>query len=283
VLHPEIIDFWIDTNYSERGYIKVSTMFVDSHAHLDMVQFDSDRDEVIERALAADVRHVVTVGIDVKSSRKAIALTKRYPSVFATVGVHPHSADNAQKDDLRQIASMCSEKKVVAIGEIGLDFYRNLSSRHNHMDVFKQQLEIAVSCELPVVIHDRDAHDEVLKVLSSFKGNESKGVIHCFSGDHSLAEAFINMGYCISIPGTVTFPGASLIHDVVVGLPIERMLLETDSPFLSPVPYRGRRNEPCHVIHTAQKVAEIKGIPLEEVARQTSRNVGHLFGIPSLI
>jgi TatD DNase family protein len=256
-------------------------MFVDSHAHLDMLQFDPDRDEVIERALAADVRQVITVGIDVKSSRKAIALTKRYPPVFATVGVHPHSADNAQRDDLRQIASMGTEKKIVAIGEIGLDFYRNLSSRHNQMEIFKRQLELAVSCDLPVVIHDRNAHDEVLKVLSSFKRDESKGIIHCFSGDRSLAEAFIEMGYFISIPGTVTFPGVSLIHDVVVGIPLDRMLLETDSPFLSPVPYRGKRNEPCRVIHTAQKVAEIKGVPLGEVARQTSRNVGQLFGLPS--
>jgi len=255
-------------------------MFIDSHAHLDMEQFDSDRDEVIRRALSADVGQVVTVGIDVSSSLKAISLTESYPPVFAAVGIHPHNADVADREGLKRIESISAEKKVVAIGEIGLDFYRNLSSRDNQSKRFKQQLDIAMRCNLPVVVHSREAHEEVSEILSSFERDGSRGVIHCFSGDIELAEAFIEMGYFISIPGTVTFTNASIMHEVVAGIRLETMLLETDSPFLSPIPYRGRRNEPSRVVHIAQKVADIRGITLEEVATRTSENSRQLFGLP---
>lgn len=255
-------------------------MFIDSHAHLDMEQFDSDRDEVIQRALSADVGQVVTVGIDVRSSLKAISLAENYPPVFAAVGIHPHNADVVDRKDLKRIESISAEKKVVAIGEMGLDFYRNLSSRDNQRKRFKQQLDIAMRCNLPVVVHAREAHEEVLEILSSFEGGGLRGVIHCFSSDIGLAEAFIEMGYFISIPGTVTFANASLMHEVVAAIPLDTMLLETDSPYLSPIPYRGRRNEPSRVVHTAQKVADIRGITLDEVAIQTSKNARRLFGLP---
>ena len=255
-------------------------MLIDSHAHLDMEQFDPDRDKVIQRALSADVGQMVTVGIDVNSSLKAISMAESYPSVFAAVGIHPHNADLADRQDLKRIESISAERKVVAIGEIGLDFYRNLSSRNNQRKHFKQQLDIAMRCNLPVVVHAREAHEEVLEILSSFDGSGSRGVIHCFSGDINLAEAFIEMGYFISIPGTVTFKNAGLIHEVVAGIPLDTMLLETDSPFLSPNPYRGRRNEPSLVVHIAQKVADIRGITLEEVATRTSENSRQLFGLP---
>lgn len=255
-------------------------MLIDSHAHLDMEQFDPDRDEVIQRALSAGVGQVITVGIDVNSSLKAISLTEDYPPVFAAVGIHPHNADAADREDLRRIESISAEKKVVAIGEIGLDFYRNLSSRDNQRKRFKHQLDIAMRSNLPVVVHAREAHEEVLEMLSTFKGDGSRGVIHCFSGDIGLARAFIEMGYLISLPGTVTFKNASLMHEVAAGIPLDAMLIETDSPFLSPIPYRGKRNEPCRVVHTAQKVAELRGITLEEVAAQTSENARQLFGLP---
>jgi TatD DNase family protein len=255
-------------------------MFIDSHAHLDMGEFDSDRDEVIQRALSADVRQVITVGIDASSSLKAISLTENYEPVFAAVGIHPHNADVADKKDLKQIESLCVEKKVVAIGEIGLDFYRNLSSRHNQKKYFKQQLDIAMRCNLPVVIHSREAHDDVLEILSLFEGSGLNGVIHCFSGGIDLAEAFIKMGYVISVAGTITFAEASPVHEVVAGIPPDRILIETDSPFLSPIPYRGRRNEPGRVVHTAQKVADIRGISLEEAAARTSHNARQLFRLP---
>ena len=254
-------------------------MLIDSHAHLDMEAFAKDRDQVIDRALSIDVRHIITVGIDIRSSISAVKLTKSYPSVFASVGIHPHNADNTDKNDLKQIKLIAAQEKVVAIGEIGLDFYRNLSSKRKQIEIFKQQLDIAISLDLPVIIHDREAHEETLKILSSFNGTESKGVIHCFSGDYNLAKTFIHMGYYISIPGTVTFKDASQVQDVAVRVPLNRMLLETDAPFLSPVPCRGKRNEPCLVIHTAQKIAELREISSEEVGRQTSKNTCRLFNI----
>ena len=256
-------------------------MLIDSHAHLDMEKFDSDRDQIIDRALSVDVKQIITVGIDIKSSIRAVKLAKSYSSIFASVGIHPHNADNTDKNDLKQIPLIATQEKIVAIGETGLDFFRNRSSRQKQVELFKQQLDIAISLDLPIVIHDREAHEEILKILLSFNRNGFKGVIHCFSGDYNLAKTFIDMGYYISIPGTVTFKNASQIQDVAVRVPLNRMLLETDAPFLAPVPYRGKRSEPCHVIHTAQKVAKLRGISFEEVAMQTSKNTCQLFSIPS--
>ena len=254
-------------------------MLIDSHAHLDMKQFDSDRDQVIDRAVSVDVGHIITVGIDIISSQNAVKLTTRYPSIFATIGIHPHNADNVNKNDLEQITLMAQHDKIIAIGEIGLDFFRNRSTRKNQIEVFTQQLAIAISLNLPVVIHDREAHTETVNILSSFKRNELRGVIHCFSGDCKLAKTFINMGYYISIPGTVTFNNASQTQDVVRRIPLNRLLLETDAPFLTPIPYRGKRNEPSYIIHTAQKIAKLRGISFEEISYQTSKNVCELFNL----
>jgi len=254
-------------------------MLIDSHAHLDMKQFDSDRDQVIDRALSADVRHIITVGIDIKSSLNAVKLTTHYPSIFATAGIHPHNADNANKNDLEQIALIAQQDKIIAIGEIGLDFFRNRSARQNQIEVFTQQLDLAISLNLPVVIHDREAHTETVNILSSFKRNGLHGMIHCFSGDYKLAHTFIKMGYYISIPGTVTFNNASQIQDVVRRVPLNKLLLETDAPFLTPLPHRGKRNEPSYIVHTAQKIANLRGISFEEISYQTSKNVCELFNL----
>jgi TatD DNase family protein len=254
-------------------------MLIDSHAHLDMKQFDSDRDGVIDRAVSADVRHIITVGIDIKSSRNALNLTTHYPSIFATAGIHPHNADNANKDDLEHIELIAQHDKIIAIGEIGLDFFRNRSARQNQIEVFTQQLSIAISLDLPVVIHDREAHTETVNILSSFKQNELHGMIHCFSGDYELAKTFINLGYYISISGTVTYNNAGQIQDVAKRVSLNRLLLETDAPFLTPIPFRGKRNEPSYIIHTAQKIARLRGISFEEVSYQTSKNVCQLFNL----
>ena len=254
-------------------------MLIDSHAHLDMKQFDSDRYQVIDRALSADVRHIITVGIDIKSSLNAVKLTTHYPPIFATIGIHPHNADNANNNDLEQIALIAQQDKIIAIGEIGLDFFHNRSARQKQIEVFTQQLAIAISLDLPVVIHDREAHTNTLNILSSFKKSGLKGMIHCFSGDYNLAKTFIDMGYYISIPGTVTFNNASQIQDVARRVPLNRMLLETDAPFLAPTPYRGKRNEPSYIIHTAQKIAKLRGISFEEISYQTSKNVCQLFNL----
>ena len=257
-------------------------MLIDAHAHLDMKHFDPDRDQVIERALSANVRHIITVGIDIFSSLHALKLTRTYPSVFASIGIHPHNANHGNDNDLEQIALIAKQEKIVAIGETGLDFYRNRSPREKQKKLFEQQLEIAISLDLPVVIHDRQAHTETLKILSSFKKNRLTGMIHCFSGDYNLAETFINMGYYISIPGTVTFNNASQIQDVVRRVPLDRLLLETDAPFLTPTPYRGKRNEPSYIIQTAQEVAKLKGISFGEISYQTSKNVYRLFNLSFL-
>ena len=254
-------------------------MLIDSHAHLDMKQFDSDRDQVIDRALSADVKHIITVGIDIKSSRNALHLTTHYPSIFATIGIHPHNADNTNNNDLEQIALIAQHDKIIAIGEIGLDFFRNRSARQKQIEVFTQQLAIAMSIDFPVVIHDREAHTETLKILSSFKRNGLHGMIHCFSGDYKLAKTFIDMGYYISISGTVTYNNARQTQDVARKIPLNRLLLETDAPFLAPTPYRGKRNEPSYLIHTAQKIAKLRGISFEEISYQTSKNVCQLFNL----
>jgi TatD DNase family protein len=254
-------------------------MLIDSHAHLDMKQFDSDRDQVIDRALSADIKYIITVGIDIRSSRNALNLTTHYPSIFATAGIHPHNADNANKNDLEQITLLAQHDKIIAIGEIGLDFFRNRSARQNQIEVFTQQFAVAISLDLPVVIHDREAHAETVNILSSFKQNGLHGMIHCFSGDYKLAKTFINMGFYISIPGTVTFNNASQTQDVVKRVPLNRLLLETDAPFLAPTPYRGKRNEPSYIVHTAQKIAKLRGISFEEVSYQTSKNVCQLFNL----
>ena len=254
-------------------------MLIDSHAHLDMEEFDPDRDRVIDTALSSGIKRIITIGIDVESSIAGIKLAQAYPSVLATVGIHPHNADNATREDLAQIPLLSDNKKVVGIGEIGLDFYRDRSSRENQIDLFKQQLEIAMSLDLPVVIHARESHSDILKTLSSFKKHSLTGVIHCFSGDYDLAKEYIAKGYYISIPGTVTYKNADQIKDVAGRVPLERMLLETDSPFLAPVPYRGKRNEPSYIMNTALEVARIRGIPLEEVSDQTTRNVCKLFNL----
>lgn len=252
-------------------------MLIDSHAHLDMKRFDFDRGQVVERALSANVGYIITVGIDISSSRNAIKLTKTYPSVFASIGIHPHNADNVNKDDLEQLSLMAKQEKIVAIGETGLDFYRNRSSREKQKKLFEQQLEIAVSLDLPVVIHDRQAHTETAKVLSAFRRNRLTGMIHCFSGDWNLAKTFIDMGYYISISGTVTFRNARQIQDVVKRVPLNRMLIETDAPFLAPSFYRGKRNEPSYINYTAKEVADLRGISFEEVAHHTTKNACQLF------
>jgi len=257
-------------------------MLIDSHTHLDMEEFDPDRDKVIDIAASVGVKRIITVGIDVKSSIAGIKLTQTYPSIFATVGIHPHNADISTKEDFEQISLLVNNKKVIAIGEIGLDFYRNRSSMQNQIKLFKQQLEIAIYLDLPVVIHVREAHDDTIKILFSFKRKLSKGVIHCFSGDYNLAKTYIELGYHISIPGTVTYKNASQIQDVAGRIPLNNIILETDSPFLAPVPYRGKRNEPSYIVNTALKIAKIRGVPFEKISGQTTQNVCKLFNLPYL-
>ncbi|MBN2126315.1 MAG: TatD family hydrolase [Deltaproteobacteria bacterium] len=255
-------------------------MLIDSHAHLDMKAFEKDRQRVLDRALAGGVARIVTVGIDLASSLKALDLANRHDFLFSTIGFHPHHADHVEADSLKQLAELAGEAKVVGWGEIGLDFYRNRSPRRQQLAAFEQQLDAAEDTALPVIIHDRDAHKEVIDILRKRNKAKARGVIHCFSGDWDLAVDFIALGFFLSIPGTVTYPQATRIREVASRIPLDRLLLETDSPFLTPVPMRGRRNEPLYVTYTAQRIAALREIEPEEVARQTSENASRLFGLP---
>jgi TatD DNase family protein len=255
-------------------------MLIDSHAHLDMKDFDEDRDQVLERAQKGGLTHVVTVGIDVESSRSALELTRHHDFVYSSVGFHPHSAGEWDAGGLDQLARMASDPKVVAWGEIGLDFYRGYSSTEDQRTVFERQLALAQDLKMPIIVHDRDAHSEILAALKKMGKGEGKGVIHCFSGDRQLALALIDLGYYISIPGTVTYKKASVVREVASSIPLESMLVETDAPFLAPVPKRGKRNEPLFVTFTAQQIARLRDMEFEDLARATSKNAKTLFGLP---
>jgi TatD DNase family protein len=247
-----------------------------------MEDFDADRTAVIRRAKDTGIDTIITVGIDLKSSLAALALSEANEGVYATVGIHPHNAEGWNENDLEHLAKLaCNTRKVVAWGEIGLDFNRNYAPQEKQISLFKAQLSVARSLGLPVVIHDRDAHKTVLEILKRYGGGDAGGVIHCFSGDIDLATSFIKLGYFISIPGTVTYKKAPTVKAVAALMPLERLILETDAPFLSPVPFRGKRNEPSFVKYTALEVARLKGISFERLADSTTQNTINLFRIDS--
>jgi TatD DNase family protein len=262
---------------------------IDTHTHLDFPHFDGDREHVIERAATAGVRAIVDVGTDLASSRAAVALAESYPQVYAAVGVHPHDAKTLTGETLEELRALASHAKVVAIGEIGLDFYRDLSPRGKQRQVFQQQWALANELDKPVIIHDREAHKEVMAILRRWALRRSSGqaegsqqpmgVLHCFSGDLAMAQEAIEMGFHISIAGPITFKNARRLRELIRQLPMEKLLVETDCPYLTPHPHRGKRNEPAYVKLVAQEVAHIKGLSLEEVGRITSDNAQALFAL----
>jgi len=259
--------------------LKGFNMLVDSHAHLEMKDFDRDRDRVIARALEAGVGHIITVGTTVPDVEKALQIAAKYSSVYVAMGIHPHEVKGITGGDYDALRGLAKEKKVVAFGEIGLDFYRNHSPRDVQLTRFRELLRLGQALRLPIVIHDRDAHEETLRILEEEKNGRWKGVFHCFSGDYAMAQRVIQMGFSLSIPGTVTFKKSTLQQEVVRRVPLEMILLETDCPYLAPEPYRGKRNEPAFMRQTAEKVAELRGLTLEDVSRITSLNAKLLFGV----
>lgn len=257
-----------------------SISLIDTHAHIYSREYLPEFDDMLERAATAGVCHIIAVGADLESSRAACELAARHAHISCTVGIHPHDADRVSErcyDVIRQMVK--DQPKVVAIGEIGLDFYRDRSPRHLQEQAMRRFIRLARELALPVVVHDRDAHDRVMAILREESASEVGGVLHCFSGDLEMARECVDMGFYVSVPGTVTFPGNTALQDVVRGVKIEHLLLETDSPYLAPVPFRGKRNEPAHIRLTATKVAELKGLSLEDVGRITSLNARRLFGI----
>jgi TatD DNase family protein len=260
---------------------KPDPILIDSHAHLEMPEYNENRDEVIRRAGEKGIGYIVTVGIDIDSCKQALALADAYETVYAIVGIHPHNVKHIDGKTYTQLKKFVLHEKVRAVGEIGLDFYRNLSPQDVQLKRFRELITLAREVNLPIVVHDRDAHRETLSILQEEKAFEVGGVIHCFSGDYAMASKCFDMGLYISIPGTVTFKKAQTLQDVVKRSPLDRMLIETDAPFLAPVPFRGKRNEPSYVRYVAEALAHLKGIDFEEVARVTSSNARSLLGIPS--
>ena len=254
-------------------------MLIDSHAHLEMKDFDKDRNRVIARAVEAGVRHIITVATTIPDGHKALDIAQKNESVFLSIGIHPHEAKDIREGDYAELRSLSKEKKVVAFGEIGLDFYRNHSPRQVQLARFRELLRLGKDLQLPIILHDRDAHEEILKILKEERNGRWRGVFHCFSGDVPLAKKVIQMGFFISIPGTVTFSKATTQQEVVRCIPLEKILLETDCPYLAPEPYRGKRNEPAFIRNTAEKVASLKSLSFEDVCRITSLNARALFGI----
>ena len=257
-------------------------MLIDTHAHLEMREFSDDRDDVIQRAREAGVEYIVTIGTTVESSRDAVMLADKYDFIYAAIGIHPHEVKDILHPAYEILRHFAQHKKVVAYGEVGLDYHYEHSPRTDQKRKFRDMLREARELGLPVIIHDRDAHEDTLQILSEEWSPDLGGVMHCFSGDLEMANKVIEMGFSISIAGPVTFPKAVSLREVVRQIPIEHMLIETDSPYLAPQPVRGKRNEPAYVRHTAEAIAAIKGLTFDDVARITSFNAMQLFGIGSI-
>ncbi|UCC33731.1 MAG: TatD family hydrolase [Candidatus Bathyarchaeota archaeon] len=251
-------------------------MLVDSHAHLQWASFDEDREEVVRRAREAGVEYIVNIGFDVDGCRDGVELAERHEGLFATVGIHPHNASQFSDHVLDELMALAEHAKVVAVGEIGLDYYRDLSPREAQKKAFEAQMLLAEELELPVVIHDRDAHRDILEVLSQFRGRV-EGVMHCFSGGREMAEQCIDAGFDISLAGPVTFQNARRLHEVACWVGLDKLLLETDSPWLAPQEMRGKRNEPAYLPFIAKKIADLKGLSFDAVAEATTENARERF------
>jgi TatD DNase family protein len=254
--------------------------FVDTHCHLDFEDFAADLGDILIRAKEAGVEQIISIGIEVSSSRRAVSLAEANREVYATVGIHPHNACQLSSENIQELIALGGKSKVVAYGEIGLDFYRNYQPRSVQLSCLRDQISLARQLDLPLVVHDRDAHEEILQTLRDERAWEIGGVMHCFSGDWSFAQRCLDLGFYLSIAGPVTFAKSQTLQQVALNCPLDRLLLETDAPFLAPVPRRGKRNEPAFLVHTAKKIASLKKLPLADVARQTTFNARDLFKLP---
>ncbi len=254
-------------------------MLVDTHAHLDFPQFIENVPHFLQRAHQLGVHRIITIGIDLASSAKAIQLAQAHQEVYATVGVHPHDAFLMDSSVMDQVRTLSENPRVVALGEMGLDFFRDRRPRPVQRQCLNAQLEVASLVQLPVVFHIRDAFQEFFDTIASHGKSLKGGVLHCFSGNWPVARRCLDLGFFLSVPGVVTYPKAHDLQDVVRKAPLDRLLLETDAPYLTPVPHRGKVNEPSYVHHTAQKVAQLRRTSYEEIALATTKNACSLFGL----
>ena len=263
---------------AEPGRVSPPELF-DTHAHLHFPEFADDLEAVLARARASGVRRMLTIGTDVPSSHAAVALAGREPDIWAAVGIHPHDAAGADASALAELERLAGDPRAVAIGETGLDFFRNLSPRETQERAFGAQLELARRARKPVIVHCRDAHEETLAILAEAGAGAIQGIMHCFSGDVAIARRCLDLGLLISLAGPVTYPNARALPEVARFVPGDRLVIETDCPFLPPQPFRGKRNEPAHMAITAARVAELRGEPLAALAARLSDNARALFGL----
>jgi len=264
------------SNKRAKGVIKVSTFFVETHTHLDLIKRNTQ--EVVRDAAEKKVTKMVTIGIDLESSKIALEFASRFEGVYAAIGFHPHESKFLDEENLKELEELTRKDKVVAVGETGLDYYWNHSTLPCQMEAFKKQINMARKLNLPLIIHDREAHQDTLKILAE----EAKGLkilLHCFSGDLNMAKVSIERGYYLGVGGVVTFNNAKKLRAIVKEVSLENLVLETDSPYLAPHPFRGKPNEPKYIPLIAEKIAEIKGISLEKVAKITSKTAQDFFGI----
>ena len=255
-------------------------MLIDTHAHLDDARYDPDREAMIARAREAGVQTFVTVGCDLATSDAAVALADQHAFIYAAVGVHPHEVKSIADDWYDELRRLARHPKVVAYGEIGLDYHYNHSPPDMQRRRFREQVCLAREIGRPIIIHTREAQDDTIAILREEEAGEVGGVFHCFSGDAWLARDALDLGFYLSFSGVITFQNATMLRDIVKTVPLDRILVETDCPYLTPAPHRGKRNEPAFVAFVANKVAELKGLTVEEAAEQTTRNAKRLFKIP---
>ncbi len=260
-------------------------MFFDTHAHLFYEDFNNDIDEVIQRAIDSGVRYFVVPGTNIETSRKAIELSEKFPTLYAAVGFHPLDLETYAEEKLSEIEILAKHPKVVAIGEIGIDYFYNYSPREMQKNVFRKQIELAIKLNLPIIVHTRDSVSDAIEIVvdyalyfNEWRSGNKKGVFHCFTGTYEDFQRLNNSGFMVSYPGPVTFK-KSAMTDTVKAIGYQNIMLETDSPYLTPAPHRGKRNEPSNVPIIAQKISEICGAPIEEVARTTTENAFSFFNI----
>ena len=253
-------------------------MFIDSHAHIQLDRFDSDRSVVIERAKNSQVSIILVVGFDISTSHLAVELADRYDHIYATVGLHPHDAKRFTPQTLREIALLAEHPKVVALGEMGLDYHRNLSPKSVQKRVFKEQLDLATQLDLPIVVHNRNAFDDILSILENHS-QLTGGVLHCFSENTKSMDRVIDVGFHIGIGGPVTYKKSQDLKQVVKVMPADSFLIETDCPWLAPQLRRGKRNEPAYITEIATKIAELRQVTIESVGQTSSQNFRKLFSI----
>ncbi len=251
--------------------------FIDTHAHLDFPRFDKDREEIIENCFAEGIEKIVNIGADLNSSRNSVELARKNENIYAAVGLHPHDADQFNSDLLADLKELAKFNKVVAIGEAGLDFYYDNSPRQLQKIVFRAQIRLAHSLDLPLVIHSREAAKETLEILQEEEVPAKGAIMHCYAYGPEFAEEILQMNIYFAFGGLVTFPNTVPIQDTAKLLPLDKILIETDAPYLTPVPYRGKRNEPLYVKYVAKKIASLKNLSLEEVAESTTKNAKKIY------